>query len=265
MPKRDLDILVLSDLHLGTFGCHAKELIAYLHSVRPKKIILNGDIIDIWSFNKRYFPKDHFRVIEIFLELLQDGVEIYYLTGNHDDTMRRLSDISLGRFKLLDKLILKIDGKLYWFFHGDVFDTSIQHAKWIAKLGGKGYDLLIRINRLVNVVLQKMGRSPMSLSKSIKNNVKKAVKYMDDFEMVAAELAIDQGFDYVICGHIHLAQNRRIDIGNKSVQYMNSGDWVESLTALEYRNKVWSIYDHSKEGVEETPTFSVAPTTALSS
>ena len=88
---------------------------------------------------------------------------------------------------------------------------------------------------------------------------------MLDFEMVAAELAIDQGYDYVICGHIHLAQNRKIQIGNKSVQYMNSGDWVESLTALEYRNKVWSIYDHSKEGVEETPTFSVAPTTALSS
>ena len=264
MPQRELDILVLSDLHLGTFGCHAKELIAYLNSVRPKKIILNGDIVDIWNFKKRYFPKDHWRIIEIFLEFLQDGVEIYYLTGNHDDTMRRLSDINLGRFKLLDKLILKIDGKLYWFFHGDVFDASIQHAKWIAKLGGKGYDLLIRINRLVNVVLQKFGRPPMSLSKAIKNNVKKAVKYMEDFETVAAELAIDQGFDYVICGHIHLAQNRRINIGNKSVQYMNSGDWVESLTSLEFANKCWTIYDHNKVPVENHHSQALPSITAIS-
>lgn len=265
MRKRDVDILVLSDLHLGTFGCHAKELIAYLESVNPQKIILNGDIIDIWNFKKRYFPKDHFKVIELFLERLQDGVEIYYLTGNHDDMLRRLSDINLVRFKLLDKLVLRIDSKMYWFFHGDVFDASIQHAKWVAKLGGKGYDLLIRINRLVNMVLNKLGRPSMSLSKAIKNNVKKAVKYMSDFETVAAELAADQGYDYVICGHIHLAQNRQIKVGNKHVQYMNSGDWVESLTALEYHNKQWRIFDYHSEFIEKTAEFPLTVPTAAAS
>lgn len=251
---RHLDILVLSDLHLGTFGCHAKELIQYLKSVRPEKLILNGDIIDAWNFKKRYFPTEHYQVIEILLEMMQDGVEIYYLTGNHDDILRRLSDVKLGRFNLLDKLVLRIDGEDYWFFHGDVFDASIQHAKWIAKLGGKGYDMLIWINRRVNLILNKMGRPPMSLSKAIKNNVKKAVKYMHDFENVAAELAIDQGYDYVVCGHIHLAQNRRIVQGDKHVQYMNSGDWVESLTSLEYVNKKWTIYDFHAEEEEALKT-----------
>jgi UDP-2,3-diacylglucosamine pyrophosphatase LpxH len=244
---REVEILVLSDLHLGTFGCHAKELISYLKSVRPKKLILNGDIIDIWYFKKRYFPKEHFQVIEIFLDMLQEGVEIYYLTGNHDDMLRRLSDLQLGKFKLLDKLVLKIDNKVHWFFHGDVFDASIQHAKWIAKLGGKGYDLLIRINRMVNVVLNRMGRPSMSLSKTVKNNVKKAVKFMHDFETVAAELAIDNGYDYVVCGHIHLAQHRKITIGGKSVIYMNSGDWIENLTSLEYAGGKWTVFDYLED------------------
>lgn len=241
---RDVEIVVLSDLHLGTFGCHAKELVHYLQNIRPKKLILNGDIVDIWYFKKRYFPKEHFQVVETFLEMLQDGVEIYYLTGNHDDMLRRLSDLTLGKFKLLDKLVLKIDNKMHWFFHGDVFDASIQHAKWIAKLGGKGYDLLIRINRTLNLILNKMGRPGMSLSKAVKNNVKKAVKYINDFEMTAAELAIDNGYDYVICGHIHQAQNRIVRRNNGSVNYLNSGDWVENLTSLEYYDKEWHIFEY---------------------
>ncbi|MDX1684441.1 MAG: UDP-2,3-diacylglucosamine diphosphatase [Saprospiraceae bacterium] len=241
---RDVEIVVLSDLHLGTFGCHAKELVHYLKNIRPKKLILNGDIVDIWYFKKRYFPKEHFQVVETFLEMLQDGVEIYYLTGNHDDMLRRLSDLSLGKFKLLDKLVLKIDNQLHWFFHGDVFDASIQHAKWIAKLGGQGYELLIRINRFVNVVLNKMGRPSMSLSKAVKTNVKKAIKYVNDFELTAAELAIDNGYDYVICGHIHQAQNRVVRNQYGSVVYLNSGDWVENLTALEYNEREWRIFDY---------------------
>lgn len=249
---RDVDIAILSDIHLGTYGCHAKEVIKYLRSISPKKLILNGDIIDIWYFKKRYFPKEHFEVIEVLLEKLQEGVEVYYLTGNHDDMLRRLSDMQLGNFKLLDKLVLQVDKKKLWIFHGDVFDASIQHTKWIAKLGGKGYDLLIRLNRALNHVLNKLGRPSMSLSRAVKNNVKKAVKYIGDFENTAAELAIDQGYDYVICGHIHQAQQRVISNSHGSVVYLNSGDWVESLTSLEYKNGEWTIFEYEKWMAEQT-------------
>lgn len=255
---REVEIIVLSDLHLGTFGCHAKELIRYLKSIRPKKLILNGDIVDMWYFKKRYFPKEHFQVVEIFLEMLQDGVDIYYLTGNHDDMLRRFSDLSLGKFKLLDKLVLKIDNKMHWFFHGDVFDASIQHTKWIAKLGGEGYELLIRFNRTLNVILNKLGQPSMSLSKAVKNNVKKAVKYINDFETTAAELAIDNGYDYVVCGHIHQAQNRIIQHNGRQVTYMNSGDWVENLTALEYNHGQWCIFEYEAwmaEQVHSNPGY----------
>ena len=244
--KREVDIVIISDLHLGTYGCHAKEIIHYLKSIQPRKLILNGDIIDIWQFKKRYFPKEHFEVIETFLDMLQSGVDIYYITGNHDDMLRKLSDLRLGNFKLLDKLILQVDRQVHWIFHGDVFDASIQHSKWIAKMGGRGYDLLIRINRALNHVLNKMNRPSMSLSKAVKNNVKKAVKYVGDFEKTAAELAIDQGYDYVICGHIHKAQKRVIENNLGSVTYLNSGDWVESLTSLEYQNGKWSIFEYEE-------------------
>ena len=138
--KRKVDIAVLSDIHLGTYGCHAKEVLQYLNSIKPKKLILNGDIFDIWQFRKRYFPKSHLLVIKKILSLAAKGTKVYYITGNHDEKLRRFSDTKMGNIYILDKLVLNLDGKKAWFFHGDVFDASIQHTKWIAKMGGWGYD-----------------------------------------------------------------------------------------------------------------------------
>jgi len=245
--KRKVEIAVISDVHLGTFGCHAKQLLTYLNSIEPKKLILNGDIIDIWQFKKRYFPKSHLSVIKKIMDFATNGTEVIYITGNHDEMLRKFSDTEIGNISIVNKAILELDGKKAWFFHGDVFDMSIQNAKWLAKLGGWGYDILILINRFVNWCLEQMGKERYSLSKRIKKSVKGAVKYISDFEKVATDLAIENGYDYVVCGHIH--QPKILDKENKygKTTYLNSGDWVENFTALEYQFKRWKIYNYSND------------------
>jgi UDP-2,3-diacylglucosamine pyrophosphatase LpxH len=248
--KRKIDILVISDIHLGTYGCHAKELLFYLKSVKPKVLILNGDIIDIWQFSKRYWPKSHMKVVRYFLNLINKGVKVYYITGNHDETLRRFSGLKMGSLKILNKLVLELDnGKKAWFFHGDVFDVTMKHSKWLAKLGSVGYDTLILINRFVNFISEKIfHQGKLSLSKKIKNSVKSAVKFINDFETVAAEIGINNNYDYVVCGHIHHPETKIIQNSKGSITYLNSGDWIENLTSLEYNEGEWSIYhfNHSE-------------------
>ena len=247
MKKRNVELVVLSDIHLGTYGCHAKELHRYLSTIKPKTLILNGDIIDIWQFRKSYFPKAHLKVVKKIIDFATKGTQVYYLTGNHDEMLRKFSDATIGNFAVLDKLVLNLDGKLAWFFHGDVFDASVQHSKWIAKLGGLGYDYLILVNRLVNWFLVKFGKEPYSFSKKIKASVKKAVKHISDFETTATDLAIENKYDYVICGHIHEPKINRIENKNGSTLYLNSGDWIENLTALEYNKKRWKMYRYEDD------------------
>lgn len=249
MTKRPVEILVLSDIHLGTYGCHAKELLQYLKSVKPGMIILNGDIIDIWQFSKKYFPESHMKVLRKIMKFVSSDTPVYYLTGNHDELLRKFADFELGSLQLKNKLLLNIDGKKAWVFHGDVFDVTMQYSKWLAKLGAIGYDSLIHINTLINWFLQKFGKEKMSLSKKIKNSVKNAVKFINDFENTAAEIAIEKGYDFVICGHIHQPEIKKIKTEKGEVTYLNSGDWIENLSALEYNNGEWSIFDFRKQVV----------------
>lgn len=264
--RRHVPLVVLSDLHLGTFGCHARELLAYLKGIQPDVLILNGDIIDIWNFKKSYFPKSHFKVVKRLITLAQKGTEVYYITGNHDELLRRFADADLGRIHLRNSLVLPVGGVRTWFFHGDIFDASIQNARWLAKLGGWSYDLLIWVNRWLNVLLERMGREKYSLSKTIKDSVKKAVKYVSDFEVAAAEMAIRQGYGRVVCGHIHQPQMRVIQVGERAIDYLNSGDWIENLTALEWDGTQWSLYQHSdvKEPEEEDEKVDATPRHLLS-
>ena len=244
VKKRKLDILVLSDVHLGTYGCHATELLHYLKSVKPKIVILNGDIIDIWQFSKRYWPKAHMKVIKQILHWMGKGVKIYYITGNHDEMLRKFVGFKMGSLRIVNKVILPLEnGKTAWFFHGDVFDITMQHSKWLAKLGAIGYDTLILINRVVNFISEKVfKRGKLSLSKKIKNSVKSAVKFINSFEQTAADIAIENKYDFVVCGHIHQPEMREITNDQGKTMYLNSGDWIENLTALEYVNNEWSIY-----------------------
>lgn len=247
MDKRNVDVVVISDVHLGTYGCHAKELLKYLKSIKPKTLILNGDIIDIWQFSKSYWPESHMKVIRKLMKFVSEGVQVHYLTGNHDEMLRKFDGMEMGSFHLQNKLILELDGKKAWFFHGDVFDVTMQHSKWLAKLGAVGYDTLILINSFVNWILTAFGREKMSFSKKIKAKFKDAVKFINSFEQTAAELAIEKGYQYVVCGHIHQAEQREIATEDGKVLYLNSGDWVESLTALEYENKNWTVFKYEHQ------------------
>lgn len=242
--KRKVDILVLSDVHLGTYGCHAKELLLYLKTIKPKTVVLNGDIIDIWQFSKRYWPKSHMKVVKQLMTWLSKGVKIYYITGNHDEMLRKFAGFKMGSLRIVNKLVLDLDEQnKAWFFHGDVFDVTMQHSKWLAKLGAVGYDLLILINRIANFISERIfKRGKLSLSKKIKNGVKTAVKFINNFEQTAADIGISNGYQYVVCGHIHQPEMRSIHTTHGSIEYLNSGDWIENLTALEYNDGNWRIY-----------------------
>lgn len=249
--KREVDLVILSDIHLGTYGCHAEELLKYLKTINPKKIILNGDIIDMWQFSKRYWPKIHMQIIKHITGLLAKNTKIIYLTGNHDEMLRKFSGFKLGSFTIDNKVVLKLNGKRAWIFHGDVFDVTMQHSKWLAKLGAVGYDILIHLNTLVNWVLVKLGRGKISLSKRVKDSVKSAVKFINDFEKTAADIAISNEYDYVVCGHIHYPEMKVIKTEKGEVMYLNSGDWVENLTSLEFDGSNWSIYRYSDDKVAQ--------------
>lgn len=260
--RRSVGLAVLSDLHLGTYGCHVEALLAYLRSIDPQVLVLNGDVIDFWQLKRRpFWPESHTEVLREFLALSRRGRKVYYLTGNHDDVLRRYSGLSLGNLHLRDKLLLELDGRRVWIFHGDVFDLSLLHAHWIARWGGVGYDLLLQANRWVNQLLVSLGRRPYSLARRVKQSVKQAVKFVGDFESTATSLAIDQGYDVVICGHIHVPQDRVVQRDDATVRYLNCGDWMESLTAVEYSRGSWSLH-HVEAEESGIPARAAAPATS---
>lgn len=194
------------------------------------------------------------KVVQRIFKLLANGTKVYYLTGNHDEMLRKFSDFKMGQLEIRDKLVLDIDGKKTWIFHGDVFDITMKHSKWLAKMGAVGYDTLIIINSVVNWFSERLGKGKVSLSKKVKNSVKQAVKFIDDFEQTAIDIAIENNYDFVACGHIHQPAIRQVKTEKGSTTYMNSGDWIENLTSLEYTDGTWSLYQYeevTEEAVDE--------------
>lgn len=247
MQKRPVDVVVISDLHLGTYGCRASEVLTYLKSISPQMLVLNGDIIDVWQFSKHYFPAAHMAVLKEIFQLLSSGTRVIYITGNHDEMLRRYTDLQIGNLQLVDKAVIEIDGKMTWLFHGDAFDNTTKGAaKFWAKMGSNGYAVLLGFNRLINRFMKLIGREPVSLSKKVMHRVNKSIVRIDDFETLVGELAIEKKYDYVVCGHIHQPQKRVIETEKGKVTYLNSGDWVDHLTALEYYNKEWHIYQYDE-------------------
>lgn len=256
MEKRAVDVVVISDVHLGTYGSRAKELTQYLKSISPNILILNGDIIDGWQFSRHYFPQSHIAVIKEILNMMAGGTRVFYITGNHDELLRRYADFQISHFTLTDKLVLEINNKMTWVFHGDVFDNTTRgSAKLLAKMGSNGYALLILLNRFINFLLRAAGRERVSLSKRIMASVNKAVTKINDLESIATEIAIDKKYDYVICGHIHQPCKKVVSNEKGKVTYLNSGDWVEHLTALEYCNNEWTIFEYDEEKVCKVINF----------
>ena len=245
LKKRRIEVAVISDVHLGTPNCYAEELMAYLSSIDPKKLILNGDIIDIWKFNNHFLPASHLKILKKIIGMASKGTEVVYITGNHDDKLRKFNDTRVGNFSIQDKLVLKLNGRKAWVFHGDVLDMSIPQSKWLAKMGDSGFGLLLRLNRVLNWFFTKMGKEKYSVARKIKSNVKNAEKYINIFKQTAIETALAKGYDYVICGHIHQPEKETFETKNGICTYLNSGDWVENLSALEYSFKRWKIYRYN--------------------
>ncbi len=240
--------IVISDLHLGTSGSKAKEAANFLKSYKCKNLILNGDIIDGWQL-KKYgaWKRKHTAFFKTMLKMMDDHhTKVIYLRGNHDDFLDQIMPLRLGKqFQIRKDYILKSGGKRFYITHGDVFDSVTSGFKWLAYLGDVGYTFLLWLNKLYNGYRTSRGLPYYSLSQKIKQRVKMAVNYVSDFEEKLTELARSRHCDGIICGHIHQPAIRDID----GITYMNSGDWVESLSALvEDFEGNWSLlyYNESK-------------------
>lgn len=242
-----MEIVVISDVHLGTYDAYADELLAYLCSIQPKILILNGDIVDIWHFKKSYFPTSHLNVIKKIVSMASKGTEVHYIMGNHDEAPKTLANISLGSIQFSRKLVLSLHGKKMWFFHGDVFDISWINGRWVSQFGSFGFGFLITVNKLNNWFLKRLRKEKYSLSKKIKRDEKKSERYISNFEETVIDVAIQNRYDYVICGHIHKPKKEHIEKRGGRVTYLNSGDWVENLTALEYSLKRWKMYHYKND------------------
>lgn len=243
---RKVDILVLSDLHLGTNQCRAGRLYKYLKSVKPKMLILNGDIIDFWLLDLKKWPKKHTKVLGYFFNLMMDNVPIYYLPGNHDDYLKQFDGFEFHNFKLQNELILDLDGKKTWFMHGDKNDKSVNGTKRnLAIRAGKAFDSFVGFNRFINGWENFLGvKDRTNFSKSIKDKTKSAIKKNNDFEQQYIEEAAKDGVDTLVCGHVHRPGITKVSamFNKKDIDYLNSGDWTENCTSLEYANGKWTLY-----------------------
>lgn len=243
---RSMKIAVISDVHLGTFGCHAQELLNYLQSIDPEILVINGDFIDGWQFKRNYFPTNHIQVIYEIMHMAMRGTKVYYVAGNHDEFIRKFTPFFSGNLFLRDQLELELDGKRHLFFHGDVFDFSVQLSPLLAKLGGIGYDHLIKINTALNKLRLRLGMERISFAHIVKRKIKKAIRFINSFEQAAITYCSSRKVDVVVCGHIHIPCIRQVESEGRHLVYLNSGDWIENLTALEYQDNNWKLYTYDQ-------------------
>lgn len=238
--------VILSDVHLGTPECKAAEVNHFMRHMRCQKLILNGDIIDGWSLkrNSSHWKDEHTRFVRLALKKMEkQDTEIIYLAGNHDEVLRRFLPLNLNKLVFADEHIHTTPKGRYLIVHGDVFDSVTQNTKWISVAGDIGYQLLLKVNRMYNMYRAWRGKEYFSLSKAIKAKVKEAVNYISRFEDCVVEMARGHKCQGFICGHIHTPDDKMIE----DIHYLNSGDWVESLTALvEHGDGEWEVLDHKE-------------------
>ncbi|MBC8127390.1 MAG: glycosyltransferase [Gloeobacteraceae cyanobacterium ES-bin-144] len=230
-PKFNCRTVFLSDIHLGTLDSKADEVVDFLKHVKCRKLVLNGDIIDGWALKRGgRWTSRHSRVIRKIIKMTEHyHVEVIYLRGNHDEILERFLPMSFGRIRLTKEHIhLTADGKRYLVVHGDGFDSVSTNHRWLASLGAVGYDFLLKVNRVYNHYRAWRGKEYFSLSKRVKAKVKSAVSFVDRYEELLQDLARHKKCDGIICGHIHTPEDKRVG----DIHYLNSGDWVESLTAI---------------------------------
>lgn len=222
--------IILSDVHLGAPDCQIEKVNYFIKHTHCDRLILNGDIIDGWSLGRKGgWTKEHTRFIRLVLKKIEKkGTEVIYLRGNHDDILDRFLPLRFGKLRIVDQYIHDTVSGRYIIVHGDLFDTITQNSKFLAVLGDIGYQSLLKLNRLYNRYRQWRGKEFFSLSKAIKARTKTVVNYISKFEQQVESFAQKKGCVGFICGHIHTPDDKRIG----DVHYLNSGDWVESNTAL---------------------------------
>ncbi len=226
----DFRTVWISDIHLGTKDCKAKELLEFIKHCRANKIYLVGDIIDGWALKKRWFwPQEHNDVIQKLLRQARKGTEVIFIPGNHDEFARQFCGLNFGGIQVKhDDVHVTADGKKLWVTHGDLYDNIMQYARWIAFIGDRAYTFALWLNRAFNRIRLKLNYPYWSLSQYLKHKVKAAVSCITAFEDLLIREAKIKQCDGVVCGHIHKAELRIID----HITYANDGDWVESMTAL---------------------------------
>jgi UDP-2,3-diacylglucosamine pyrophosphatase LpxH len=252
MEVRELEVAVISDLHLATYACNPEKVLKYLKSVMPKILVLNGDIIDSWRFSRNYFPKNQLKVVRQIIKMMEKGVQVYYITGNHDEFLRKFAPTTAGNLKIVNQLILELDGMKTWIFHGDIFDNAIHGKKRLAKFGAALKGFLSVLNRLVNQVLLFFGKNEVILYKSIKYRLIRDKLNLSATESKIMNAALAQGYQTVVCGHTHIPKEKEVIVSEKTVHYLNCGDWVEHFTAAEYHDGKWhlSYLDEYQEEIQ---------------
>jgi len=229
-PRLRFRTIWISDTHLGTPGCNADLLLDFLKSVECETLYLVGDIIDAWQLRKGwYWPPRHNDIVRCVMKAAKHGTRVAYIPGNHDELFRDYVGLQLGDIEILPEAIhATADGRRLLVLHGDIFDSVVLYARWLAFLGDSAYTMLLKANKIVNAVRRRFGLPYWSLAAHLKKRVKNAVQFISSFEEAVAHAALDRGVDGVVCGHIHSAEIRQFG----SVTYYNDGDWVESCTAL---------------------------------
>jgi UDP-2,3-diacylglucosamine pyrophosphatase LpxH len=224
--------IFISDVHLGTRGCSAQHLTDFLKNNHCDHLYLIGDIVDGWRLHSKwYWPQSHSDVVRKILTKAKRGTQVIYVTGNHDEFLRNFTSfaLSFGNIEVVDEAEHTApNGDKFWIIHGDDYDGITRYHKWVALLGDIGYNALILLNRWYNFLRRKFGFGYWSLSRFIKYKVKTAVNFISEFETTIARDAASKGYKGVFCGHIHHPEMRDIN----GVLYCNTGDWVETCSAI---------------------------------
>lgn len=242
-PVLKFRTIILSDIHLGTNDCKSDEVLFVLKHTKCEKLILNGDIIDGWSLRrKKIWPKTHTGVVRRILKLAEKkNTDVIYVRGNHDDFLASYLPLVFDRLQIVEEHIHQNPKGDYLVVHGDCFDAVTTHSKFISIVGDIGYQQLLRLNRLYNRWRVLWGKEYYSVSKAIKARVKSAVNHISKFEDHLQELAGKRNCIGIICGHIHTPEDKVIG----DVHYLNSGDWVESMTAVvEHFDGTFEVIDY---------------------
>ena len=260
--------VVLSDIHLGTSHSKVKEVSNFLRSINCERLILNGDIIDGWHIRKngtRKWQAAHTQFFKILMKMMENhGTEIIYVRGNHDDFLDNIAPIDFSNIHIVKEYILEgANGKRYFVTHGDIFDRVTTQMKWLAHLGDLGYTFLLWFNGIYNRYRSLRGKPYYSLSQHVKQRVKSAVSYISDFENTLADFAVSRRCDGIICGHIHHPDN----LYYGQTHYLNSGDWVETMSALtENEEGDWHIVYYAEvEFSENSSDINLVPSIAPAS